>query len=57
MVLMVYLELVELIAYPVVLPLIRPLVCSGGSQVAVTAVPFPLSGFTSKFSGGPEGAV
>lgn len=43
---MVYMELVELIAYPVVLPLIRPLVCSGGSQVAVTAVPFPLSGFT-----------
>lgn len=37
-------------------PLILPLGSSGGSHVATTAVPFPLSGLTSKFSGGPEGA-
>lgn len=38
-------------------PLILPFGSSGGSHVAVTTVPFPLSGLTSKFSGGPDGAV
>lgn len=37
-------------------PFILPLGSSGGSHVAFTAVPFPRSGFTSKFSGGPDGA-
>lgn len=37
-------------------PLILPLGSSGGSQVAMTAVPFPRRGLTSKFSGGPDGA-
>ncbi len=37
-------------------PLILPFGSSGGSHVAMTAVPFPLSGLTSKFSGGPDGA-
>lgn len=38
------------------IPFILPLGSSGGSHVAFTAVPFPRSGFTSKFSGGPDGA-
>lgn len=38
-------------------PLILPLGSSGGYHVAVTAVPFPLSGFTWKFSGDPEGTA
>lgn len=38
------------------IPFILPLGSSGGSHVAFTAVPFPRSGLTSKFSGGPEGA-
>lgn len=38
------------------IPFILPLDSSGGSHVAITAVPFPRSGLTSKFSGGPDGA-
>lgn len=38
------------------IPFILPLGSSGGSHVAFTAFPFPRSGFTSKFSGGPDGA-